>query len=215
MLQAIAVSVLLSVSACRANEPTYVDRSLVDSGLITNEPCAPPCWQGIEIGDSRIDALAALLQNPLVSEVTEEGNEVWWTSSQTPGYGGGAIDFYQGTVATIYYEVEYRLEIQELIAVLGEPEAYVDSFDLRYYRNHARTLYWPERGIAVIVRGKLNRSGEYLQVRIRPESLVSFVSYYQQSESMVDACRNLSLVFGVSDSDCRTSFRAWEGYPGD
>ncbi|MCC6904507.1 MAG: hypothetical protein IT326_01610 [Anaerolineae bacterium] len=205
----------LALTACGVSD-RYAEgeaAALVDRGLLTNEPCAPPCWQGVEIGDSREDALATLYVNPVGGEVTEREERIEWIDTRTPNSGGGYVALRHDTVFTIYYGLHYRLETQELIATIGEPEAYEPQHDRGYC---GVVLYWPERGVAVEVPGKCQnpppspQSWDY--VRIEPESLVLTALYFRQSNDMNEA--NLHLRGSEASAGKWPPYYHWWGYPG-
>jgi hypothetical protein len=73
--------VLLSITAvtltgCTPPPPLKSDKYLKDKSLISSEPCGPPCWQGITVGQTTFsDAVAKIKANPLFSSVQVQENQ--------------------------------------------------------------------------------------------------------------------------------------------
>lgn len=73
---------LLGLSACSGAQPQsaaptpQLGKNIGDGGLISGEPCGPPCLMGITPGITTVDEAASHLENVGLSDVCKK--EVWW-----------------------------------------------------------------------------------------------------------------------------------------
>ncbi len=82
---------LMSLLAACVYQPTPTPvPQIPDDSLITQSPCAPPCWQGLTPGESTwSEATNFLMNNPLVKGNVEKpydsakGYHLWWWASET------------------------------------------------------------------------------------------------------------------------------------
>jgi len=110
----------------------YSER-IVDRSILTDSPCAAPCWQGIVPGtpmekDEVIRLLEAL---PNVSSIWEnkvpKGTTIMWTWKLWPwrqtGAGYNSVFLMGGVVHHITLSVEFELTVEEILDKYGIPEA--------------------------------------------------------------------------------------------
>lgn len=143
------------IGACGAPEPPFINR-----GLAYGEPCLPPCWEGLTPGVSTEaearQTLERLHESGQLSRAVcsghrcqiSEGVEIWFEDSK---------------VAMIHGAVYFDFELQQLIDLIGEPEAIIayEPIGLPACRcevTHAATptpanvaelrtpIYYPQRG---------------------------------------------------------------------
>jgi hypothetical protein len=172
--------VLLAVTSCskrQAQEDTLpeIDQvENVDKGLMTGDPCGPPCWQGIEPGDPKSQVLDLLEEISIVDDASihSQPGETSWNN----GYISWSED---ERVEKILYFLEYRLELQDLIAVRGEPDGftYVTPMHPGEEFGHLN-LYWPEQGFGVSVASSVDARDVTKVAPVNPDSLVRSVYYF-------------------------------------
>ncbi len=99
-----------------------------DNSLITQSPCAPPCWQGLTPGkSSRSDVMQFLMNNPLVNgNIGEQhdpvGYQLWWWADEAQSSRTNDIDYAKdGFVAHISLNLNTNITIGEVIQVYGLP----------------------------------------------------------------------------------------------
>lgn len=127
----------------------------VDRSLLTDVPCAAPCWQGITPGvTSRSQAMAVLQESPYILQDTlreagteERGGVTWeW---RTPGRRlQPSISWRNGIVQEITLGLTYDLTVEEILNKYGPPEAL--SAGLGGIPEHwywIIDLYYPQRGL--------------------------------------------------------------------
>jgi len=164
---------ILSVGSCVAQRngpepgpsPT-VEVSLTDRSLLTDEPCASPCWYGLELGvSSREEALAIAGSLPFVdsTEVSASPDGYWDVQRQEnlpaelfrfgcrePAQTCAALVFVDGVLTRIYVFPNYPLRFDEVTEHLGVP----DYVQIRPYHGGASpfcsvALVWQSRGVIV------------------------------------------------------------------
>jgi hypothetical protein len=121
-----------------ATPVTEVDRpDLVDISLISQEPCAPPCWQGITPGVSTHDEAEAILQGMEVVDQesyyphnTPDRLQVWWGTilPEEREYVHSLSSDSSGIVEGIYItQMWVEITLDELIQIYGEPDGLVTN----------------------------------------------------------------------------------------
>ena len=114
-----------SIAIWRLLQSRWVDRS-----IITGLPCAPPCWQGITPGVTKMDkALEILSNSPYIEtrSIKQTGTDIsggctWrWRSPgrrMQPG-----LNWQTGFIDTIQMGLAFDLTVQEVTDKYGLPEA--------------------------------------------------------------------------------------------
>lgn len=142
-------------------EPQALDPTEGDTSLVTGEPCAPPCWQGLLPGEStKQEALQTLEKLSFVDGDTIgvrvpvspfEGRElIEWM------HGSGQIVVDNEVIRSIAVDLFYDLELQRLVEVKGEPAGYFawlfpppDNISIGPICISATVEFvWPEEGLA-------------------------------------------------------------------
>jgi hypothetical protein len=137
-----------------------IDLPKVDQSLITREPCAPPCWQGISPGETTLDQAEAILKTlPFIDRGTvtrqtaadSSQNLLWHSTLSHPGDWIGSILTQQNVVDTIQIrKLEADITLDDLIAVYGEPTEYsVVLTPPEAPPCFSVTVIWPEDGLIV------------------------------------------------------------------
>lgn len=166
-------------------EPTADTEKAYDDSLVSQHPCAPPCWYGIVPNESTkeqsISVLAELSfidPDTIEFHAVSDGEQIlWgWGSSQasTDNHNGTIVVNNDDRVETISVGLEYDLEIQQLIMEYGNPDiVYVFPWppDLAPPDFNIE-LYWFRFGL-VTYSGILNGQ------RVQADTYVTGVTYYK------------------------------------
>lgn len=119
-------------TACMGEINPTPTPAVQDKSLITQQPCSPPCWQGLIPGKSSYDEVRALLKdNPLVqgnfanknaAEVERVGFLWWWAGESQDIRRNNSLDFDKSHVLQ---RIEMRpntdLTIEEVVKTYGVP----------------------------------------------------------------------------------------------
>lgn len=144
-LALMALSALCLVS-CR--------KAPVDRSLLTDSPCAAPCWHGITPGiTSRSQAIAVLRDSPYIRQdsLRERGSEelggVTWEWSGQGRWLQPSISWRNGVVQEITLGLTYNLTVEEIVNKFGPPEALdVAPGGTPEHWYWIVDLYYPQRG---------------------------------------------------------------------
>jgi hypothetical protein len=180
-----------------------------DTGLITNDPCAPPCWQGISPGDP-MDEVDTILRN--LSVIDRSYLSIKPETASWPG--GQIILDKSGKVKSIFYMLQYRLELKDLIERVGEPDGFTITLQSEVGTPISVNLFWFDEGISI----NAEPSDEFRQtsggVPVKPESLVAGAGYF---EPLANAEEYFLKFVGPPDrSDVPIAeyyhFNVWQGF---
>lgn len=134
-------------------------RSL-DRSLLTGDPCAPPCWYGLEASVTSVDEVRLFLDSsPLVQgwevEPVANGDDVyrWQWSPPVPASASrpNAMRTRDGVLLSITLQPDVGVTLREVLDVLGAP-AWVDLGGMSAAQpGDSAGLYYPDRGLLLIV----------------------------------------------------------------
>jgi hypothetical protein len=148
------------IAACKAT-PTP-ESPLADRSFITDQPCAAPCWYGLEIGKStEEDIYKVIKQLPFVDQTdirefqTNYGDitdlkNIGFRCVYKPeaGFCGG-LTVYKGKLAGIGTTIDYKLTIGQVANKLGRP-SHIKRFTVGVEILRCdTTIYWEDKSIAV------------------------------------------------------------------
>lgn len=125
---------LMSWLAACVYRPTPTPAPAVpDNSLITQSPCAPPCWQGLTPGESTwSEATDFMMNSPLINGNVGERHgpasginvsQFWWWAGEVQGSGrGNVIDSDKsGLILYISIKPNTAITIGEVLQVYGPP----------------------------------------------------------------------------------------------
>ncbi len=152
------------------------DGFLRDSGLISGEPCAPPCWQNITPGLTDMSAAlesVSALEGLNIVQVVDTGF-AFQASASEPCCQIASTD--AGLVETILLQLAPETELGEVLDVYGDP-TYVTGQPFSD-KEAVMMLYYPERFMllyAVVpgVDGQLTESSPIVSVIYATEALLA------------------------------------------
>ena len=153
-----AIALLAACSTAAATpEPANADRSFT-----TGQPCAAPCWYGLELNKAtEKDVLAKLNELPFVDHTAIRTSSspmsvlyrietrIDYGCAEPRGQYCGSLVWYDDKLKQIDIAVQYSLTLQTVVNMLGKPV---------YYRNGAATPHgqgcfvevdWPDKGMSV------------------------------------------------------------------
>ena len=103
---------------------------MADRSILTDSPCAAPCWQRIMPGTAmEVSEVVRIVEGvPNASSVRQyirtEGTEVNWRWKQRPwrktGY--NSVFLIDGVVHNVSLSVDFGLTVEEILAKYGPPE---------------------------------------------------------------------------------------------
>lgn len=199
------------LTACQPDPyPSAKYDDMVDRSLLTSDPCGPPCWYGIEPGDSREQTLQQLEEISVVdaSTLKIEEETVVWHSTIPAEVGYGMLTFYDDELVTITYELQYQLTLEQLISVYGEPDG-THLFVFRGTRGvqSRQSFYWPEKGLGAT----LFVEGDYGDLEsVAADSTIQTVTYYFEQTSIEGVFRELHPEIQLEAF--LKNYSHWDGY---
>lgn len=142
------------VAACSPPPVLRNDKLLNDTSLVTNEPCAAPCWNGITPGETAwSEALTTIEDDSRMSDPqvqnAQEGSAVGAQWSKTDGDPCCQMVSEDGkTVSFISLSFAPDMTVEQVLDAQGEPEyalgtAVTDDQAAMY-------LFYPEKSIIVV-----------------------------------------------------------------
>ncbi len=156
VLLLLLLALALVLTACNTNQSD----SLTDRSFMTSQPCAAPCWYGLEADKaSREDVYATLQKLPFVDQTSikesittwqndEHVVEVWWSClhPQNDSCGGG-VRLSGNKLKSLYLMPGYTLTFSDTVQKLGPPNyvSYFPGLDPRC----GLSLIWLAHGISI------------------------------------------------------------------
>ncbi|MDX9956476.1 MAG: hypothetical protein RBT75_20435 [Anaerolineae bacterium] len=149
-----------------------VPASEADTSLVTHQPCAPPCWQGIRPGMPKAEAVRLLQNIPFVDpeSLDEQSNELCWDR--------GCLIFDNAQVESLWYWLSYSLELQQMIEIYGEPDGYRYIPYVGEEEKGDIGLYWPQEGISAVI-PSIELRGIHSKSPTSPEVMIISVRYFE------------------------------------
>ncbi len=154
--------VVLALAACGGNDPES------DHSFVTDQPCAPPCWYGLEVEkSSRAQVYDTFKQLPFVDQTHIVEAAGYWLNNNTASryitwgcvhpreQSCGHITLVQDKLKSIDLGVGYELTFDQVVAKLGTPD-YVRYGYALPNTSSVVNLIWRDKGI--IVRTTDNRN---------------------------------------------------------
>ena len=148
----------IALISCKS-VPSTQEPGLVDKSFVTGEPCAPPCWYGLEIDQStESDVITKLRELPFVDPGIIRISDVSifnFPSAREIDYGCadlndrlcGMMIISGGSLKVISTYIQYKLPLRAVIDKLGVP----DEVYFTPYSSHGDgcllDLDWLEKGI--------------------------------------------------------------------
>ncbi len=148
----IALLAILSVvvSACAAPAPLKSDKYLNDNSLISQDPCGPPCFRGITIGQtSYTDALSKVKADTAYASVQTDTNPpraAWNTAAGEPCCQMVANQD-TGLIDAIVVKLAPKLTIKQIVDKYGPPK-YITNVDYSP-QEVALAVIYPEQGLVL------------------------------------------------------------------
>jgi len=173
----IGVTVLSFVTApirpCRSvgNLPAEnIQPAMMDKSLVSQNPCGPPCWQGIIPGTSSVTEAVQILTNlPFATYLGQDKNSydqytmISWQNRLSVGGAAvwnGYIRILEGKVFDIRMDVAYPLTLQQVMDAHGPPD-YVRVFpDIPFEYGVPPCDFvmfvWLDKGLSVALRDMID-----------------------------------------------------------
>ncbi len=189
--------VLLLTAAC-APEPTLrSDLFLNDTSVISGEPCAAPCWNGVTPGETTWDEATALVSTDAAFESFETNTESGLRQAVWQKAGSGqyccrliANDEADAVVSYIFLALAPGIIVDNVIDAHGDP-TYITVFPFTSAESVIQMIYPEKRMVVSVVVGDSTSS-------LLANSDVVATLYMSQEE--------MDLILET------TELRAWAGY---
>jgi len=227
----VAAITLISMANCSAPMPIVqkepADLLLIDRSLLTDSPCAAPCWQNIIPGISNEDDVRRQLEAcPFVREGSINRGEteeygvdlVYFTWESAAGkwdkqfrLGKNRLYLCDNVVVWIKTYLEYELTLRQVLDKYGLPEGiYVSDHpsDARYHVS----MDYPHRGLSFEVFDVL--SLEDMERRVAPVSEDMKVTsvYYFAPTSIEGELRDVHLLSPEGVEQALEHLQEWHGF---
>ena len=186
---------------------------VLDNSLLTGQPCAPPCWQGLEAGVTSGGEVALLLDNsPLVGswevERLPDGDEVyrWWWARPTVTVDANTFRVSGDVLRTMTLYPETPVTLGEVMAVYGAP-AWVDVDGASPGpAGWTVDIYYPERGLVLVLH--IGSGPEEIEICLEATTPVAAAIYLAAgtAESLLAARHDGAPVRPSADR-----LRTWDG----
>jgi len=140
----------LTLAACSPPPPLRSDKYLKDTGLISDTPCAAPCFQNVIVGQTKFtDAVGTIKANPLFSNVQTQDAQ----QNQPATVGGDdccqMTTNDKGIINAMLIKLAPNMTAAQLIAKYGSP-TYVTGVDYSA-QEVAIALIFPKPGVVAWV----------------------------------------------------------------
>ncbi len=154
-LQLIAalLAVGLVVAACGPLPPLKSDKYLNDNSLVTQNPCAPPCFHGIIVGQTTFtDALTKIKADPAFTNVQSQDKppQAAWNAASGEGCCQLSADPDTGLVNAVLIKTTPKTPVKDVIAKYGQPD-FVTWVDYSPPQEVALGLVFKKAGIVTWV----------------------------------------------------------------
>jgi hypothetical protein len=210
-LGSLLLLVMTTIASCGATGET-----LVANGLLTGEPCAPPCWQGLIPGvstEEEVDRFLRTSQYVDTHTVSEDGYESGVAISwQRRGQGGAwnIFDLQDGVLQVIRMYCDSEVVLEQLIDRYGSPDMFEAGLVMLDGPVHTKVdLFY--RGLGMMVELRLPGDRPVLS----PDTRVIKVQYFEPG-ALEEVLATIWLKKGVSLADLELrwleDWRQWQGY---
>ena len=170
---------------------TAVDDPLADHSFITQQPCAAPCWYGLELDKSSKDDVYTTLQRlPFIDQNTIKEWNTGWLNDETavevhfsclhPNVRScGEALVSQGKLKQLHMFIGYQLTFETVVQELGIPGYVSDVPNNAEVGGCEVSLYWPILWIEVASNSKQDQScvKNGIGAGVDPKSTVTAIVY--------------------------------------
>lgn len=170
------LAAMVSISSC-----TLTQERLVTKGLLTAEPCGPPCWQGLVPGVSTEEEVREFLgSSDYVGPYTEypgrfEGVTVvrWQRTWETRRW--NEFDMRHGLLVLMGMYVDSGVTLERVVDRYGPPDKFEAGLKMSGQIYTLVSLFYHELGMMV----DLHLSGDHPE--LKPHTTVVRVWYFEPS----------------------------------
>lgn len=192
-----------------------------DRSILTDRPCAPPCWSGIIPGQTQKDAAwNALKQNPYVKQRTLEQlgdgytGKFFWFNRHTRGE-LSHVYWRENIVQIIEVESEPSLKLGDVTTIFGDPEKVLAWHEVTpedLSKSYIIRLYYPGRGIVVTV--QTLPEGANGKDAILPEMPLREITYFKPRslEALFIFERSFFPSLSPWDQQAQNALQDWKGF---
>lgn len=159
--------------------------SRAPSTVLTSVDCDPPCWYGIQPGETTSwDVLTALMEQPWLGSIQEQTRrdqvtQFSWTFRRPAGDSFGFAYFEEERCTAISILTVGSLNLADAFARLGEPELIWTHIERTEGREWLEvTLLAPEKGIVIELNYTDPAASESGYIELRGDKPVYRVTYF-------------------------------------
>jgi hypothetical protein len=175
---------------------------LIDKSFISGEPCAPPCWYGLNPGQSSFEEVNQVLSelefvSPSSINILESTSQYYrveeiWIHFKCPYLSGrgntscGSLWVLGDTLHWIIYKVAYDLTIMEAVEVIGEPDLII--CEERHNAGRNIEFIWSEKGITATHETLSNTACDIFdeaEGRVSSDLLISRLKYFDWDRTII------------------------------
>lgn len=173
----LSVFIVFGLVACRP-APAPVPNPFGDGGLLSGEPCGPPCFWNIRPGETTKDQAVKILQEKHEFEQCKYFDNTSFSGLR--GYNCRWVSFtlfnQKDIVETIGYEVTGGTQVKDLIEKYGPPDRLLSSLGGITDRRAEMLLLYDNLLMTVFLESQ--PSGDYA---LKPETKLESVSYSEKT----------------------------------
>jgi len=201
------IGFLLVLTGC--NTTPKLDPTLIDISFSTEQPCKPPCWQGLELDESTTDqAYEKLAGLPFVyqgsiktwNHVTlfgfSDATMISYKCKESKGEICGTLVISDGLLKVSSHRIHYHLPLQSVIDKLGEPNYVIYSPYTSHGDGCMADLDWREKNVFVRIIDSNTQLCHDIQVgeALDPNIGVTEVYYLVKEAFIPNQCQEYNCV---------------------
>ena len=151
------------LSSCKSAATTNPDPTLMDTSILIDQPCKPPCWQGLILNESTMEQVYEKLDElPFVDHDSlksldfielfglSEPTMIYYNCKAAPHELCGSLAIADGTLKVSMHRLQFYLPLYSVVDKLGEPN-HVFYSPTPHGNSCVVDLEWPEKNILVSI----------------------------------------------------------------
>lgn len=152
-----------ALAGCTSSAITKPDPTLMDTSILTDKPCKPPCWQGLILNESSSEQVYAKLDElPFVEHDSlksldfielfglSEPTMIYYNCKAAPYELCGSLAIADDVLKVSTHRLQYYLPLYSVVNKLGEPNIVFYS-PTPHGNSCVVDLEWPEKNILVSI----------------------------------------------------------------
>lgn len=186
------------------------------SALLSDEKCAPPCWNGISPGETKTwEAVDILLDTPNVGGIYNTGNTreraIQWLFMHPVQESGGFLYPIDDLVGAMSFQTYDTFSLAEIFDLLGDPHEFWLRYRKSKYRRWIEVVFvYPLEGYVVRADVELPVNVDTSTIEIAPSNPVTRVIYFNPDfyPQLIDS----RVLFVEDRGTIEEWLQLWNGY---